>query len=145
MHISKATQVTGELLDALHKLVPQLTSNNPPPSETQLAHLLDSGTSSLLVARWPDQNGLIAGILTLIVYPVPTGIRAHIEDVVVDGGYRGKGIGEALVLEALRLAREAGANRVLLTSNPKREAANRLYQRLGFKRRETNVYFYSFC
>ena len=144
MHISKANQITGELLSAMQKLIPQLTSNNPPPSEAQLADLLNSGSSTLLVVRWPDQTGPIAGILTLIVYPVPTGVRAIIEDVVVDGEYRGKGIGEALTLEALRLAREAGANGVSLTSNPKREAANRLYQRLGFKRRETNTYFYSF-
>ena len=144
MHISKATQMTGDLFHALQALVPQLTSNNPPPGETHLSDLLDSDSSTLLVARWPDRTGPIAGILTLIVYPVPTGIRAIIEDVVVDTNYRGKGIGEALTLEALHLAREAGANGVSLTSNPKREAANRLYQRLGFKRRETNVYFYSF-
>jgi len=144
MHIYKATQMTAELFDALQVLVPQLTTNNPPPTRAQLEDLLESVSSTLLVARWPDQTGSIAGILTLIVYPVPTGIRAHIEDVVVEDSYRGKGIGQALTLEALRLAREAGANGVSLTSNPKREAANRLYQRLGFKRRETNTYFHSF-
>jgi ribosomal protein S18 acetylase RimI-like enzyme len=144
MHISRATQVTGELFSALQKLVPQLTSNNPPPTEAQLVDLLASGSSTLLVARWPDQTGPIAGILTLVIYHVPTGLRARIEDVVVDNTQRSHGIGEALMHEALHLAREAGANGVSLTSNPQREAANRLYQRLGFKRRETNVYFYPF-
>ncbi len=121
--------------------LPEVT---PPPTEAQLADLLASEASTLLVARWPDQTGPIAGILTLVIYRVPTGIRARIEDVVVDGDYRGKGIGEALTMEALRLAREAGANGVSLTSNPQREAANRLYRRLGFERRETNAYFYPF-
>jgi ribosomal protein S18 acetylase RimI-like enzyme len=144
MHISRATQVTGELFDALQRLIPQLTSNNPQPTESQLAGLLESEASTLLIARWPDQTGPIAGILALVIYRIPTGIRARIEDVVVDGAYRGKGIGEALTEEALRLAREAGANGVSLTSNPQRGAANRLYQRLGFQRRETNVYFFPF-
>ncbi len=144
MHISRATQATGELFSALQKLIPQLTSNNPPPTEAQLIDLLASGSSTLLVARWPDQTGTIAGLLTLVIYRVPTGTRAHIEDVVVDGTYRGKGIGEALTREALRLARDGGANGVSLTSNPQREAANRLYRKLGFTQRETNVYFYPF-
>lgn len=144
MHINRATQITGELFNSLQILIPQLTSNNPPPNEEQLANFVASECSTLLVARWPEQSGPIAGILTLVVYRVPTGIRAHIEDVVVDSACRGKGIGEALTQEALRLAREAGANGVSLTSNPQRETANRLYQRLGFKRRETNVYFYPF-
>ena len=86
--------------------------------------------------------GDIAGILTLIIYRVPTGIRARVEDVVVDETLRGKGIGEALVEYALNMAREAGADGVALTSNPGREAANRLYQKLGFKPWKTNLYFY---
>jgi ribosomal protein S18 acetylase RimI-like enzyme len=83
-------------------------------------------------------------MLTLVVYRVPTGIRARIEDVVVDEAMRGKGIGEALMRHALHMAREAGADGVALTSNPRREAANRLYQRLGFHPWQTNLYFYKF-
>jgi ribosomal protein S18 acetylase RimI-like enzyme len=97
-----------------------------------------------LIVRYPDDSSPIVGILTLIVYRVPTGIRARVEDVVVDEAMRGKGIGEALMRHALNMAREAGADGVALTSNPKREAANRLYQRLGFQPWQTNLYFYKF-
>jgi ribosomal protein S18 acetylase RimI-like enzyme len=98
----------------------------------------------LLVARYPDQLAPIIGLLTLIVYRVPSGVRAHIEDVVVDKAMRGQGIGETLMRHALHMAREAGSNGVALTANPRREAANRLYRRLGFKTWHTNLYFYEF-
>jgi len=84
------------------------------------------------------------GSLTLALFRIPTGVRAWIEDVVVDETVRGQGIGEALNGEALRIAKENGAGSVDLTSRPSREAANRLYQRLGFQTRETNVYRYTF-
>jgi ribosomal protein S18 acetylase RimI-like enzyme len=95
-----------------------------------------------LVAREPDENGEIIGILSLTVYRVPTGVRSIIEDVVVDEHMRRRGVGEALVRHAIELARQAGASGVALTSNPQREAANRLYQALGFELRKTNPYFY---
>ena len=79
-------------------------------------------------------------MLTLAVFRIPTGIRAWIEDVVVDAEARGRGVGEALTREAVRVAGTHGARTVDLTSRPSREAANRLYQRLGFERRDTNVY-----
>jgi ribosomal protein S18 acetylase RimI-like enzyme len=82
----------------------------------------------------------VIGTLTLALFRIPTGVRAWIEDVVVDEAARGRGAGEALTREALRLAEEAGARTVDLTSRPEREAANRLYQRLGFERRSTSVY-----
>ncbi len=87
-------------------------------------------------------DGDIVGSLTLVVFRIPTGVRAWIEDVVVDESARGHGVGEALNREALRVAREHGAITVDLTSRPSREAANRLYQRLGFTERNTNVYRY---
>jgi ribosomal protein S18 acetylase RimI-like enzyme len=96
----------------------------------------------LLIARYPDESGEIAGLLSLTVYRVPTGIRSIVEDVVIDETMRRRGIGQALVEHAIKLAREAGASVVSLTSNPKREAANYLYQSLGFERRGTNVYSY---
>jgi ribosomal protein S18 acetylase RimI-like enzyme len=98
----------------------------------------------LLCARYPTEEADLIGLLTLIIYRVPTGVRAHIEDVVVDKALRRKGIGEALMLNALSLARDAGANGVALTSNPRREAANRLYQKMGFNLWQTNLYFYEF-
>lgn len=144
MFIVRATSVTDELLDAFENLIPQLKLTFPPPSRSELEALLSVDTSILLIARYPNENSPIAGIATLILYRVPTGIRARVEDVVVDEAMRGEGIGEALMRYALNIARDAGADGVALTSNPRREAANRLYQRLGFKSWNTNLYFYKF-
>lgn len=142
MLIEIASVATQELWVAFQRLVPQLTNNNPPPSLDLLAALVQSEASTLLIARADD--GSILGAATLTVYLVPTGTRAIIEDVIVDGAARGQGIGEALVRRCLEIAREKGAPAVTLTSNPRREAANRLYQRMGFLRRETNAYVYKF-
>ena len=144
MFIARVSAVTDELINAFERLIPQLKLTVPPPSRRQVDALVSSKSSILLIARDPDELAPIAGVLTLIVYRVPTGIRARVEDVVVDESMRGKGIGEALMRHALSMAREAGADGVALTSNPRREAANRLYQRLGFKPWETNLYFYKF-
>jgi len=142
MRIEQAVSADKELWDAFQRLVPQLTSNNLPPSLDDLAALVKSELSTLLIARAEDSS--IVGAACLIVYRVPTGIRAILEDVIVDESARGQGIGEALVRRCLDVAREKGASGVSLTSNPKREAANRLYARMGFVRRETNAYFYKF-
>lgn len=135
MQISVVETVSDELVDAFSSLVPQLSSASP-PSAAELSAIVDSPATSLLVARDGDA---IVGTLTLAVFPIPTGVRAWIEDVVVDEAARGRGVGEALTLEAVTLARAAGARSVELTSRPTREAANRLYRRLGFEERETNV------
>ena len=142
MHIEKVSEVTEELYEALQRFVPQLGAHKVPPTREELKKLVASEASTLLAARDPDKWSPIAGILCLTVYRVPTGLRSIIEDVVVDESRRRRGIGEALVRCALDLAREAGAEGVSLTSNPKREAANRLYQALGFQVRQTNAYFY---
>lgn len=110
------------------------------PSAKELERIVDSRTSILLAARRPSTGDGIVGILTLVVFPLPTGTRASIEDLVVDTASRGHGAGEALCREALRIAEREGARVVDLTSNSKREAAHRLYRRLGFVLRETNVY-----
>jgi len=102
--------------------------------------MIESPAITLLVAR--NDGGEIVGSLTLAMFRIPTGRRAWIEDVVVDSAQRGRGIGEALTREALAIAKAAGATTVDLTSRPSREAANRLYQRVGFEKRETNVYRY---
>ena len=138
MQIDIVTQADAELYEAFQRLVPQLTNNNPPPSLGNLADLLRDAASTLMVAR--NIKGEIVGALTLSVYRVPTGIRSIIEDVIVDNTARGQGVGEALMRRAIELAREKGAQNISLTSNPMREAANRLYLRVGFKKRETNAY-----
>lgn len=138
MQIEIVTKADGELYEAFQRLVPQLTNNNPPPSLDDLAGLVQDPASMLMVAR--NENGNIIGALTLTVYRVPTGIRSIIEDVIVDISARGEGFGEALMLRAIDLAREKGAGNISLTSNPLRVAANSLYVKLGFKKRETNTF-----
>jgi ribosomal protein S18 acetylase RimI-like enzyme len=140
MQIELVTGVDDELWDAFQRLVPQLTSNKPPPSQDDLRALVASDSSSLLIARGAD--GRIVGDACLTVYRVPTGVRAIIEDVIVDETARGSGLGEALTRRCIDLARDKRAAAVTLTSNPARQSANRLYVRMGFKRRETNAYIY---
>ncbi|MDO9303590.1 MAG: GNAT family N-acetyltransferase [Anaerolineales bacterium] len=144
MQIDIVTQASSneELYDAFQRLIPQLTDNTPPPSLNDLADLVRDASSTLIVAR--DDRSQIVGALTLTVYRVPTGIRSIIEDVIVDTFARGQGIGDALMTYAIDLARKKGAQNISLTSNPMREAANRLYLRVGFKKRETNAYQYKF-
>jgi ribosomal protein S18 acetylase RimI-like enzyme len=140
MKIERASEPDDELVGALARLVPQLSRTSPPPGPVELAELIAQPGTSLLVARGGTE---ILGLLTLLVFRIPTGLKARIEDVVVEESARGKGVGEALTREAIRLAGEASVRHVELSSNPSREAANRLYQRLGFEPRETNVYRYS--
>jgi ribosomal protein S18 acetylase RimI-like enzyme len=138
MQIEIVNRADGELWEAFQRLVPQLTRNNPPPSPDELASLVQDSASTLLVAR--NDEGLIIGALTLAVYRVPTGVRSVIEDVIVDDVSRGRGIGEALLSFAIDLARRKEAGNITLTSNPMREAANKLYLRMGFIKRDTNAY-----
>lgn len=144
VQIIEATQVTPELVEAFGRLIPQLSSSNPPPTETELAAICESEASVLLLAVDRDVDDQILGSLTLAWFRIPTGVRAWIEDVVVDEAARGSGVGELLNRAALDRARELGAKTVELTSRPSREAANRLYQRIGFVARDTNVYRFSF-
>ena len=138
MRIEEATEVSDELVSAFRGLVPQLSSSSPPPEAAELQEIVSSPATRLLVAR--EDDGSVVGSLTLVLFRIPTGVRAWIEDVVVDESARGRGAGEALTREAMRMATEAGARTVDLTSRPTREAANRLYERIGFEERETRVY-----
>ncbi len=138
MQLEIVTKTDEELYEAFQRLVPQLTNNNPPPSLNDLADLVRDSSSTLIIAR--NENNDIVGALTLAVYRVPTGIRSVIEDVIVDISTRGEGVGEALMMRGIELAREKGAGNISLTSNPMRVAANKLYLRVGFVKRETNAY-----
>jgi ribosomal protein S18 acetylase RimI-like enzyme len=143
VQISEVTEVTSEVVEAFAHLIPQLSSSNPPPGEAELKAIVTSRASVLLVARDPEHDDRIVGSLTLVLFRIPTGVRAWIEDVVVEGEARGRGVGDALNRFAIDHARRAGARTVDLTSRPDREAANRLYQRIGFHARATNVYRYT--
>ena len=135
--VAPASAATPELLTAFHRLIPQLSSSSTPISTDQLAEMIAADSTTIFVATKEQE---IVGLLTLVVFRIPTGVRAWIEDVVVDESARGYGVGEALNRAALNDARRRGAKTVDLTSRPSRAAANRLYQRLGFVARETNVY-----
>lgn len=134
-------EVTDEVVEAFGRLLPQLSSSARPLDAAALAAVVASPAVTVLLARSDDQ---ITGSLTLVMFPIPTGLRAWIEDVVVDDAARGQGIGAVLTQEALRLARAAGVRSVDLTTRPSRQAAGRLYERAGFAQRETRLYRYSF-
>jgi ribosomal protein S18 acetylase RimI-like enzyme len=136
--VEEVQKADDDLLRAFERLVPQLSSSAPRVTMEDLSDIADSPATVLLMAR--KDSGEIVGSLTLVVFKAPTGPRAWIEDVVVDADQRGGGIGSALVREALERAKAAGSRTVDLTSRPSRVEANRLYVRLGFVQRETNVY-----
>ncbi|MFZ0045985.1 MAG: GNAT family N-acetyltransferase [Streptosporangiaceae bacterium] len=135
-------EVTDEAVEAFNRLLPQLSRSAKPLDSDALAALVASPAVTVLLAR--SSEGRIAGSLTLVIFPIPTGRRAWIEDVVVDEAARGQGVGAILTREALRLARESGVRTVDLTTRPSREAAGRLYEREGFRQRETRMYRYAF-
>jgi len=141
MHVIQVTHCDTEVLTALNNLLPQLSSNAQSSTENFALSIINSENTHLLFAI---ENAMPVGMLTLVIIRTMTGTRALIEDVVVDKQYRGQGVGQALNIKAIELAQEFGARNVNLTSHPSREAANRLYQRIGFTRRETNTYRYSF-
>ena len=137
LEVYEATEVNDQLIEGLIRLVPQLSTSALLPDRGVLQEIVSSQACLLLGAV--DDN-VVVGTLTLALFRIPTGLRAWIEDVVVDESVRGRGVGEALNREAVDRARAAGATTVDLTSRPEREAANRLYSRLGFQQRDTNVY-----
>ncbi len=140
VHVEVLDSVTPEVVEAFARLVPQLSRSAPPPDAGTLASIISSPASTVLIAR---SEGKITGTLTLVIFPIPTGIRAWIEDVVVDEAARGLRIGEALTRKALELAGAAGARTVDLTSRPSRVAAGRLYERVGFTERDSRLYRYA--
>lgn len=137
IEITRAREATEELLFQINHLLPQLSSSASAMTGDELIRLLDESAVSLFVAT---HDGHVVGMLTLVVFPIPTGIRAWIEDVVVDALARGLGAGNLLTLAAIEYAKRRGALTVDLTSRPAREAANALYRKVGFVQRETNVY-----
>jgi len=137
VRVAPVVVATDEVLAACHRLIPQLSSSSRAITSAELAEIVE-GESTVLFAAYNGKD--IVGLLTLVVFRIPTAVRAWIEDVVVDESARGQGVGEALNQAAISEAARRGAKTVDLTSRPSREAANRLYQRIGFVRRDTNVY-----
>jgi ribosomal protein S18 acetylase RimI-like enzyme len=139
VEVDTVNEVTGELVEAARRLLPQLSRSAAPLSADDLTQITSHQAITLLIAR---SEGVIVGMLTLVIFPLPTGLRARIEDVVVDQDARGQGVGTALTMAALKLAEQHSARSVDLTSRASRVAANRLYQQLGFRLRDSNVYRY---
>jgi ribosomal protein S18 acetylase RimI-like enzyme len=136
--VEQVGAVSDDLVAALERLIGQLSSSSAPPGAAEVEQIVASPATTLLIAR--DEDRAVVGTLTLALFRIPTGLRAWIEDVVVDEDARGQGVGGALTREAVRIAQDAGARTVDLTSRPSRGPANRLYTRLGFRQRATNVY-----
>ena len=142
--IQKPTEMNEELFASILHLLPQLNPQHQLPIITDVTELLSSKSSSLFVARYPKISDPIVGMLTLAIFRAPSGIRAHIEDLVVDREFRNKGIAQALMKEALQSSQKMGANGVMLTSHSRRTSAIRLYENLGFKKWDTNIFFFQF-
>jgi ribosomal protein S18 acetylase RimI-like enzyme len=140
VRVEVLSEVTDEAVQAFGRLLPQLSSSAPPLDTAGLAAVVAAPANTVLVAR---VDGRIVGTLTLVMFTIPTGARAWIEDVVTDEEARGQGVGNALTLAALDVARKGGARTVDLTTRPSREAAGRLYERAGFERRDSRLYRYT--
>ena len=141
MKIELFTQVDESTVDVFKRLMPQLTGKDEYPSLEELQRVIQSDERFLFFAT---ENGEVIGTLTLVFYQLPSGLKAWIEDVIVDEHARGKGVATALLKHALQVARDKGSLKADLTSMPWRTAANRLYQKMGFKKRESNMYRYHF-
>ena len=139
IEISVCDEVNDVVVAAFAALIPQLSTSSPAPTAKELKEIVAHEASTILLAT---EGETIVGSMTLVVFPIPTGTRAWIEDVVVREDAQGRGVGEALNRRAMQIAVDRGAQTINLTSRPTREAANRLYQRLGFVARETNIYRY---
>lgn len=142
ININEITKFTPEIYENIKFLLSQLTSADIEFSPKDLKRIVDSKSSILLGATEKSDDKKIVGILTLVILDIPTCKLARIEDVVVDANYRGKGIGEMITKASIEKAKQVGVKKIDLTSNPTREVANRLYKRLGFVLRNTNVYRY---
>lgn len=142
--IEQPSKLDDILYNSILHLLPQLSHRHPMPSFTEINEILSSESSILFVARFSEFSGSIAGIVTLVIFRVPSGIRAHIEDLVVDKEMHNKGIARALMNKALESAQSSGADGVILTSNSSRYPAIKLYESLGFKKWETNLFYYQF-
>ena len=139
MEVIEINEYTEEIKKELNILLPQLSSSAKELTEIELKEIISSNASHLLMAI---EDGIYYGSLTLVVFKIPTGVRAWVEDVVVNNLSRGKGVGKLLIEKAIELANNLGAKTIDLTSRPSREAANTLYKKVGFQIRETNVYRY---
>lgn len=141
MEIIRITKYSGQAYNAVVQLLPQLSPETELPTKKFFRTFLSSEHTHFFIARL--DNNEIAGMFTIVVYNIPTGLKLWIEDVVIDKSQRGKGLGKELIQFAIDYSKSIGAKEVRLTSRPSRVEANQLYLRMGFTRYETNVYKYN--
>lgn len=137
MNIYKLEKITPNVIQDFNRLIPQLSEDCNLPTFKDLEDIINSECTNLFVV---EENNEIIGTLSLVFNKIPTGKKTWIEDVVVDKTFRGKGIGKELILFAIKYAKNNNLASINLTSNPERESANKLYQKLNFFKRKTNVY-----
>jgi len=137
MEIRIVTEITDKIIEAFERLLPQLSSSVVLPDKEYLEKIIGSGATVLFIA---EDNGQIVGTLSLVVYNIPTGTKAWIEDVVTDEAARGKGVARRLIESALEYARKLGIKKIDLTSSNDRVAAHELYRKTGFVKRDTSVF-----
>lgn len=141
--ITEVTEFSAELADTLRYLVQQLDTHFQPLTDEDVLFMISSANTHLFVASLPDTKQIV-GMVTLIVYRIPYKMKAQLEDIVVDASFRGQGIGTQLMEYAIDKAKELKVKSLNFTSQSTRESGNRLYQRLGFEKRDTNVYRINF-
>ena len=137
IRIRKVSEQTEKDLQEINQLIPQLSQSAKLLTKAEFTSILESESTHLYFA---EQNEQVLGMLSLVTFRIPTGLRGWVEDVVVDERARGKGVGKLLTMHALKEAQNMGVLTIDLTSRPSRDAANRLYQSVGFSARVTNVY-----
>lgn len=137
IEIREVKQFGQRIYTSVLSLLKQLSPDAILPDEAHLNEIIESENSYLFVAELNEQ---IVGMLTVVTYNIPSGMKTWIEDVVVDAELRGKGIGKLLTMHAIEFAKSTGAASIELTSRPSRVSANKLYQEIGFQQRETNCY-----
>jgi ribosomal protein S18 acetylase RimI-like enzyme len=138
IHVERVVVADQEVVAAVRRLLPQLSESAPAPEAYDVETVVTSETTTLLLAR--DDDRRIVGMLTVAIFRLPSGLRAWIEDVVVDESARRLGVGRALVERATELASESGARSIDLTSRPSRESARQLYTSMEFVERSTTVF-----
>ena len=137
IRIRKDSEQTDKDLREINNLIPQLSQSAKLLTKAEFTSLLNAESTHLYFAEDKEQ---VLGMLSLVTFPIPTGLRGWVEDVVVDTKARGKGVGKLLTMHALKEAQKMGVLTIDLTSRPSRDVANRLYQSVGFSARVTNVY-----
>lgn len=138
MEIREVNSYSAAVKSQIDDFLVLLTKNEVSFTAATLKEIISSDSSHLFFAFDADKNCM--GMLTIGIYISPTGKKAWIEDVVVSESYRGQGIGKKLMDFAIQFVKEQGVSLLMLTSNPARVAANNLYVKLGFEKKETNVY-----